>query len=233
MDFFVFPHCKGSESELMQLTNCGRLYAYPAIPKKQDCQITILDSGAYGLSQAGRTMGIKYLKNLSEHYERYYNDHTICVAPDVVCNPMATIQNFKKWHDLKLFKNISPVIQPADKKSIDFELYKYQIDFYTKKYDIKIMLFSNWLSADLAIAQGVQKSVDYARSQGVTYIHMLGAGWNLSDVKKWNSIRGINSCDSIAYYTEGAVHRFGSQNPAENARRIICEINRGRLRIMR
>lgn len=233
MDFFVFPHFEKSEKDLSQFSDCGRLFAYPCEPKFQDCKIVILDSGAYGLFESGRKMGANYFKKLSAHYEKFYTEKTICVAPDVVCDPLLTMTNFKKWHKLNLFEHIAPVIQPASKQEIDFDLYKYQIDFYTKKYDIKIMLFSNWLSADLAIAQGVQKSVDYARSRGVTYIHMLGAGWNLPDVKKWNSIRGINSCDSIAYYTEGAVNRFGSQNPAENARRIICEINRGRLRIMR
>ena len=100
------------------------------------------------------------------------------------------------------------------------------IDFYTKNYNSKILLFSNWLTADMAIGQGIQKIVDYARSRKVVYIHILGAGWNISDVKQWHSVNGVSSCDSIAYYTAGCEQRFGSKDPAENARRIIYEISK-------
>lgn len=226
MDFFVFPHFEKSEKDLSQFPDCGRLFAYPCVPKFQDCKIVILDSGAYGLFESGRKMGANYFKKLSAHYEKFYTEKTICVAPDVVCDPMLTMTNFKKWHKLNLFEHIAPVIQPSTKQEIDFDLYKYQIDFYTKNYNSKILFFSNWLTADMAIGQGIQKIVDYARSKKVEYIHIFGAGWNVSDVKQWHSVNGVSSCDSIAYYTAGCEQRFGSKDPAENARRIIYEISK-------
>ena len=226
MDFFVFPHCKGAERELSKISDCGRLFAYPAVPAKQECRITILDSGAFALFKNGRKMTKKYFTDLAEHYSRNYDEKTICVAPDVVCDAMQTMRNFSLWHKMSLFPKISPVIQPDSKHDLNIELYKYQIDFYVDNYYSKTILLSNLMTADMAIGLGIQKVIDHAKSRGIEYIHILGAGWSMRDVLMWNTVRGINSCDSIAYYTKGASIRFGSADPAENARRIICNLKK-------
>ena len=220
----VFPHCPRAEAELRKISDCGRLFAYPAKPVSQDCKVTILDSGAFGFFEAGKRPGNEYFKKLSDHYERYADEKTICVAPDVVCDPMETMMRFDRWHRMGLYQGISPVIQPDNAHSINIELYKYQINFYTTRFGIKTLLFSNWVSADIAIGLGIQQIITFARTRGVEYIHMLGAGWNIDDVRMWNTIDGITSCDTIAYYTSGCKERFGSEDPAENARRIICAI---------
>ena len=226
MDFYVFPHCPRAEGALSKLEECGRLWAYPATPVQQKCRITILDSGAYGLFQSGRKMSRKYFRELSEHYRTYNSKNTLCVAPDAVCDPMQTMYNFDRWHRASLFPHVCPVIQPDSKRSLNFDLYQYQVDYYVKAYHSKIIFLSNWLPAEIAIGLGIQRIVDYILARGVEYIHVLGAGWNLRDVLQWHTVRGINSCDSIAYYTAGAASRFGSSRPEENARRIICELKK-------
>lgn len=226
MEFYVFPHCPKAEKQLITFSDCGRLFAFPAVPTKQKCRMTILDSGAYGLFQSGRKITERYMQKLSEHYKKYYTDNVICVAPDVVCNPSITIRNFDRWKKLGLFEHISPVIQPDCKERVCRSLYEYQIDYYVKNHGTKTMLFSNWLTADAAIALGLPDILRYARKKGVEYIHMLGAGWNIYDLSRWDTIDGINSCDSIAYYSHGAEKRFWSDDPAENARRIICLIKK-------
>lgn len=226
MDFYVFPHCPRAEGALSKLEECGRLWAYPATPVQQKCRITILDSGAYGLFQSGRKMSRKYFRELSEHYQTYNSKNTLCVAPDVVCDPMQTMYNFARWHRASLFPHVCPVIQPDNKHKLDFELYRYQADYYITNFHAKTIFLSNWLSAEMAVGQGIQRIVDYIRSCGVEYIHVLGAGWDMRDVLRWHTVRGVNSCDSIAYYTDGAASRFGSDKPEENARRILCELKK-------
>lgn len=226
MDFFVFPHCKAAEKKLSQISDCGRLFAYPAVPLRQSCRMTILDSGAYGLSQGKRKMGKSYFLKLSEHYEKYSTEKTLCVAPDVVCDPQKTMRNFALWKKMGLFSRISPVVQPSGKHDLSIELHMYQIDHYVDLYGTKVIFLSNWLPAKMAIGLGIQRVVDHARKRGVEYIHVLGAGWSMDDVLLWDTVRGVNSCDSIAYYTAGSDVRFGSSDPAENARRILCALRK-------
>ena len=51
------------------------------------------------------------------------------------------------------------------------------------------------------MAMRVEKVWTYVKEQGFEWIHLLGAGWDLDDIKAWKSSKYIDSMDSIAYYT--------------------------------
>lgn len=222
---YVFPNCSKFEKEICEINGIGRLFAFPTVPYiKEDSPIVILDSGAFALN--GKQMSKDYMINLSEHYKKYNSENTICVAPDVINNPLKTMQNYKNWIDSGLFSQISPVIQPQGKRTFSLESYKFQIDYYVKNFSPKKMLFANWLTAQESIGLGIYEAVMYAKEKGVEWVHILGAGWNLRDVETWASVKAIDSIDSIAYYTKGCDVRFGSKNPVENVRRIIKCIKR-------
>ena len=54
----------------------------------------------------------------------------------------------------------------------------------------------------------------------VEWLHVLGAGWSLEDIKNWQSL-GSDSIDSIAYYNTKKENEFGSLNPIENIYKIL------------
>ena len=52
----------------------------------------------------------------------------------------------------------------------------------------------------------------------VDWIHILGAGWSLQDIKDWQDVGYYDSMDSIAYYTEPSAY------DAKNALQAINNI---------
>ncbi len=223
---FCFPYNWKCDKELRELTNCGRLFAYPNIPTPSKCERIILDSGAFALSRRKGYMTRAYMEDLSKHYQLHADDKTICAAPDVVRDPFKTMRNFKDWIASGKYADITPVIQSSLKGRFDVSEYTYQIDFYTSEYHVKSMMFSNRSRADEAKVSGIGKVFCYAKSRGVEYIHMLGAGWDLQDVLDWATIPCLDSIDSTSYYNLGCTDRYGSKDPIANAKIIISALSK-------
>jgi hypothetical protein len=95
---YIFPHFKAKENEIKKIQGISRLFAYPKAPHfENQGQKVILDSGAYGLSLSGGKIDLKYMEKLNEHYLKYANNKTLCIAPDEFLNPYQSMKNFKIW----------------------------------------------------------------------------------------------------------------------------------------
>lgn len=197
---FVFPHCPVCESKVAEIDNISRLFAYPTEPTfTNNARITILDSGAFGLSLIKQKMTIGYMQKLSKHYEKYHQNDVLCIAPDEFLNPDASMFNFLRWHKLNLFSNVTPVIQAKQKGIVDIEdLYK-QAEFY-RKYSDTICFSNNGLTSDKAMCIHLDKLFDFLKSLDFKWVHVLGAGWDTKDILGWSQFDGISSIDTIVYY---------------------------------
>lgn len=223
MSEYVFPHCKRLENKIKQLGKLNRLFAYPTEPHFDNHKLVILDSGAFGLSQQNKSINKSYMFKLSKHYEHYksMHDNMLCIAPDIFKDPFGSITNIKKWRAFKLFKDITPVLQNSERSIIDIDELKYQVDFYTS-------LGYNTLCYSLYNTNGTlhkQQNIDvvfkYAKSKNVKHIHCLGAGWDIQDIRVWQTIEGWNTMDSIQYYATKNVNDYGSLNPLDNIKTIL------------
>lgn len=219
---YVFPHCKKEESEISKIQGISRLFAYPGKPHFcNNGEITILDSGAFGLSQYGGKITYNYMQRLSKHYEEYAKEENVlCVAPDEFLNPMQSMWNLRKWFKYGFYtKNIAAIIQAERKEYIDMNNLKFQVDYYSNFTDI--MFFSNnGLTGEMAKMFKLEELFRYMKEiHKVKWIHILGAGWNIKDIKDWCSINYFDSLDSIAYYN--VENEFGSIGPIENINTII------------
>ena len=224
---YIYPHYKKEEEKIKKIKGISRLFAYPKEPHfENQGEKIILDSGAYGLSLTRKKMNLNYMKKLSLHYEKYYKENVICVAPDEFLNPYQSMHNWNKWHKEGLFKNISPVLQCSKKEVIDTKELLEQIKFY-RKYNPKNWLFSNnFMTGEIARSTELYKIFDFMKNKlNIEWIHILGAGWSLEDIKDWKSIGNFNSMDSIAYYTTNNINEFGSLNAIDNIKKIEVLMN--------
>lgn len=180
------------------MTDRPRLYAYPTIPEPPATPLTILDSGAYALSLQGRTMDAAYIAALATHYTTYRNDHTICIAPDVFLDWQQSVRHWQAWHK-KDYPPVVPVIQFTNLRRIDLMAVRKQCLVYGKH---ETMALSNpGLRGIEARTCGMCDAISLVRSlTGAAYIHVLGAGWDVDDIRAWASF-DIQSFDSIAWYT--------------------------------
>ena len=193
---FVCPVPEWLRGKLLEY---NRLYAFPVVPEPiANSEFQILDSGAYGLSLSKRKMTDEYLENLNTHYNKYSGQNIYCVAPDTFLNFKETIEKFEKWHSNDYCK-VQPVIQMPKAKNFDWNIIKYQLDYYSDFFDgnIDFLLFSNPFCRQIEYPKNLFKKIHdlYA----IDWIHNLGAGLNLQDVKAWSQTK-INSIDTIAYY---------------------------------
>ena len=197
---YVFSNYKAIEDKIYDC-EINRLFAYPTVPTLiHDKSLYILDSGGFAMSQKNKKIDTNYMIELSKYYEEYNKDNVICVAPDKWLDAVESMRLYQKWHKLNLFKDITPVLQDKKKGVVDVEYMKRQVDFYKGKSN-KIMYSNNGIRGDSHMAMRVEKVCRYVKEQGFEWIHLLGAGWDLDDIKAWKSSKYIDSMDSIAYYT--------------------------------
>lgn len=226
---YVFPHFKPKENEISKIQGISRLFAYPKEPHfENNGKKVILDSGAFGLSLSGGKINLEYMKKLNYHYLKYANDKTLCIAPDEFLNPLQSMQNYKKWIDNGFYKDITSVLQCSKKGYIDIKEILEQLKFYSK-YKVKTYCFSNnGLTGENAISSDLNKIFIFMKEKmNVEWIHILGAGWNLEDIKNWMSIGNFDSMDSIAYYNTKDINEFGSLNPIDNIKKILEVVENG------
>ena len=222
MSIWVCPHCpnKKSENEIEKIEGLARLYAYPCEPRFKNGGLVILDSGAFGLHQAGQKINSAYMQRLSEHYKKYCNENVFCVAPDEFLNPEQSMLNFIKWKKAGLFEKIVPVLQSERKLYVNEKSLLQQATFYKKYSDV--IFFSNpSLNAEQAKAYRIDKIFKKIKNIGFKWIHNLGAGWNLADIKLYSQMQYLDSFDSISYYSTKDVSEFGSLDAVKNVKEII------------
>lgn len=220
---YVFPHCKEYEEEISKIKGISRLFAYPTPPHyRNEGKIVILDSGAFGLSLQKRKITKMHMAKLDKHYRTFARKNTICVAPDEYLNPMQSMWNIREWFKKGYYPHLAAVLQCETKRVVNLKNLKYQADYYSNFTDI-FCFSNNGLTGEMAKNYKLEELFKYMKERlGAKWIHVLGAGWNLDDIKEWMNIKYIDSIDSIAYY-QCSINEFFSMNPVENIKKI-CEL---------
>ena len=251
---YVIPYKLNLEDEINKMSSVkARLRAFPAqcrdlklySPEDYPYKINfpthvekvILDSGAFSLSQIGGTMDDSYLYALFQFYFYNADERCLCVAPDKYLDPITSMVNFKKFQDIiqeyedfcdtGFTKNIkiAAVLQPTHNKRLDIKSMLKQAEFYLDYTDVIFISNPNLTSAEAKMLN-IQKLLKQLRHLGVKYIHILGAGWSITDIKGWLNIGYADSIDSIAYYTTTDEKEFGSLEPLENIKNIMGVVNK-------
>jgi hypothetical protein len=186
-----------------RLLDKPRLYAFPVEPEPPGETFIILDSGAFGLSQRGRTMDVSYLGRLGAHYKRHgASDRLpiVAVAPDVYLDPQRTLDNWRGWS-----RRAAPVIQFAARGQISERLARVQAAEYARRRPSVWCVSNPGLRARPAKLLGIE-SVFRAlkREYAAEWVHCLGAGWDAEDLREWAQCDSLDSFDSIAHYTNPA-----------------------------
>lgn len=214
---YVFPHFKRQEKEIKEIKGISRLFAYPKTPHySNEGKIVILDSGAFGLSTFGHKITKPYMNKMDKHYRKNVRGNTLCIAPDQFLNPVQSMLNVKIWYDNSYYPHITAVLQSKEKKRIDLKELFYQVDYYSNFTD-EFCFSNNALTGEMAKIFNLRKLFKYMKEEkGVKWIHILGAGWNVQDIKDWLDIGYFDSMDSIAYYQPSSENQFGSLDPVKN-----------------
>lgn len=199
---FVFAQTNRTEPFCSELP---KLFAFPKIPKSHS-KLSILDSGAFGLSQKWKEIDAQHMRLLAAHYRKYCGDGIYGIAPDKFLDPKQTMKNFEYWmrkHKVR----VAPVIQCTHKKQVNIYEVMKQISFY-KPHGPEFVCFSNPGLQFRESAQQIKEAIEVLRKElPEAWVHVLGAGWNFEDVKDWLTLSGADSIDSIAYHTSASVGR--------------------------
>ncbi len=194
--FPVHSHLRGS------LLSYPRLYAYPAEPEPPGDRFTILDSGAYSLSQRGQSMTPGYMQQLAEHYHTHGAGNVfpvLAIAPDVFLNPTQTMKNWSWWQE-NINQPVVPVLQARKKGVLAGTGLLQQARFYARWRPPVVAISNPGMRALQVDGFGlVLKMIRNLTS--CHWLHNLGAGWDVDDARRW-LVMGFNSVDSIAYYTD-------------------------------
>lgn len=191
-----------------QLLPYARLYAFPTEPEPPaGDKFIILDSGAFGLSQAGKRMDSDYIQRLKAHYQRFQADNVLCIAPDEYLSPSVSVARYLEWDG----PAVVPVLQFARARKLDATGLFRQLSAYAPfaerlpRYQGRpvVALSNPGLYADEVAPSTLAFICSLIRRTFPNaWIHMLGAGWNIQDIRGWAARPGgFDSMDSIAYYT--------------------------------
>ena len=157
---------------------------------------------------------------LEQYYFYNSDERCICVAPDVFLNPMQSMYNFSIWNSFSSQK-VAAVLQSDRKGYINLGSLMKQAEYY-RKYTDNIFFSNPGLTSEMAKTLKIQKLFKFMKNElKVSWIHVLGAGWNINDIKGWKRIGYFDSMDSIAYYSTTNEGEFGSLDPLENINTIM------------
>jgi hypothetical protein len=196
---YVLPHYPNMPAALHAH---HRLYAYPIPPNPPPPNgFTILDSGAFGLSQRASQIGRTHIQKLAAHYRPYAGQPGYrCIAPDVFLDPAATMRNWTHWHG-QVSLPVVPVIQFPRRGQLDLYSTLKQAKFYAPFQPDFICISNPALNAAQS-APLVELCALVRQATGATWLHNLGAGWSPHDIAAWRDLACFDSIDSIAYYTD-------------------------------
>lgn len=151
-------------------------------------------------------MNDTYYAQLHMFYQSYATHQTYCIAPDVFLDWQRSIHQWRMWHQ-RGYHPIIPVIQCPAMKTIDAFSVLQQCTAYGKH---AVVAFSNpGLRGAEAHQLPLRQILSLIRTtMGAHHIHILGAGWDRSDLQHWKTLGGFDSMDSIAYYTAAETHQL-------------------------
>jgi hypothetical protein len=183
-----------------------RLYAFPAQSEAPAPEsFVILDSGAFGLSQRGIQMSKAHMAKLAEHYALHGASDAfphVAVAPDAYPNPFQTMRQWHYWYD-QSYTRVAPVIQQTQKHGCDARVTLMQCLEYEPYKPQTVFVSNPGLTGKEARFLGFQAVLDTVQETlAPRWVHVLGAGWHPEDLEQWTRLRGWDSMDTIAYYTD-------------------------------
>lgn len=175
-------------------------YSFPHEPLENG-EFRVLSSGTWG---ARGNYGNRNWQALYDYYRQYENRGNAewRMMPDEYLDPRKTMQNFLKWMELYPDMSVVPIIQFTRKKYCDLYAIKKQIDFYRQYKPVKICISNpgfwcvEWVDNLIYVSSQIKDKLTSP------WIHVLGAGWNIFDIKQYTKISSIDSVDNIIYYTE-------------------------------
>lgn len=217
---YVFPVPRELRGALL---SHSRLYAFPVEPEPPpDGGFVILDSGAFGLASAGARMDDAYIARLAAHYARHEGERVLCVAPDEYPNPARTMRNFVTWRGVP----VVPVLQSSRRGRLDAYAMLRQARLYGQSShkiahyeDRPVVAISNpaLFARDLPARAWQNVCAMIRQHIPDAWIHLLGAGWNVDDIRAWAEMECFDSLDSIAYYIAAQSFEAWSHMPATPA----------------
>lgn len=163
----------------------------------------ILSSGTWGIASAGGFYKTRNWDRLYKYYKQFQNVGYPGwrMMPDEYLRPWKTMKNFQKWMESYPDLPVVPIIQSTKEKCFDLFTAKKQIQFY-KQFSPNKICISNpaffcheWVEELTFIAMSIKDILNGP------WIHVLGAGWDIGDIKQYARIEAIDSVDTIVYYT--------------------------------
>ncbi len=208
-----------------KLLDLPRLYAFPAepeLPPPADGFI-ILDSGAF--AAGGKALGKTHAERLYMHYRKFAAERVVCIMPDTLFDYQQTLKMWRWWLRTYPDVRVAPVVQ-CERRG-DAGVYSTMqsmaefgkhVDKWPRLFGRPFIAWSNSFMLGLdALERGVKTSITIVRRYAPgAWIHVLGAGWDVADMRAWLVEIGADSVDTIAYYT-------GQENTAdavEEAKRL-------------
>jgi len=177
------------------------------LPALAQDQRVVLDSGAFSMSflpQADRPDVAGWMMQLADWYRMaramYGDALRWVVAPDVFGDPRATLAQWQQWQSIAPDITAAPVIQLWPKKPLDLFTIQGQARAYGAQ---RVVMLSNPARMTAARwGRTLEDACDLIRRHcGPTcHIHLLGAGWSLTDIALYRHIPNLSSIDSITYY---------------------------------
>lgn len=184
------------------------LVPFPRVlPDLAPDQRVVLDSGAFGRSfipAAERQDTLSWMCDLRDWYraarQKYGAALRWVVAPDVFGDPRATQLQYEQWGDIAPDISAAPVIQLWPNRPQDLYTIQQQARAYGPQRHV---MLSNPAKFTAARWGGTLEDVcDLIRRHCGPYchIHLLGAGWSLTDIALYRAVPHLDSIDSITYY---------------------------------
>lgn len=206
MPEFIFPewsdaHVDASDPRTTLLVPFGR-----GAIALQSHQRVVLDSGAFARSfqkMSERVSADVWMKQLAAWYRITRAQHgdrvRWCVAPDVFGNPMRTYEYWQQWHEHYPDVPVVPVIQLWPKRPRDLMVVIREAKRYPNQ---PIIMLSNPAGMNATAWGPLLDTMCKAIREhtGATHIHLLGAGWSLEDIARYQHVTQLDSLDSITYY---------------------------------
>jgi hypothetical protein len=178
-----------------------------ALPVLAPGQRIVLDSGAFGRAftpAAERQDTAAWMLALRDWYRAAQATYGAAlrwvVAPDVFGDPRATWQQWQDWCDLAPDVPAAPVIQLWPRKPLDLHTIQQQARAYGPQRVVMLSNPARMTAAKWGRTLGDACDIIRRYCGADCHIHLLGAGWHLTDIAMYRQVPNLDSIDSITYY---------------------------------
>ncbi len=174
----------------------------------------VLDCGTWGL----HTRGKRYAERGFADLAAYYRTHSASwrAAPDEYLRPDRTMENWRDWQRLFPDVPVAPVIQYQREGRPSASEVLRQLEEYASASSGVLLISNPGMTAGAWLDHLAWAVAEVKRAVPGVWVHVLGAGWDPVDIALYRRVPGLDSIDSIAYYTDaqrGVAWRLGGKGP--------------------